>query len=193
MFTGLVEADARIVAVGPQFLAAALPVPPEDPVRDGESIAINGCCLTALPEADGTVRFELSGETLRRTTLADLHAGESVNWERALRAGDRLGGHFVQGHVDEVGIVIALEPREGWVEARFQVSDSGARYLADKGSIAVDGISLTVVEPAGREFGCAIVPHTWAHTNLHERRAGDRVNLEFDLLAKHVARLLDRA
>ncbi|MCO5296370.1 MAG: riboflavin synthase [Fimbriimonadaceae bacterium] len=189
MFTGLVEAVGVVRAFDGKTLRLEVP-PNEEPWALGESVAANGCCLTVVEFADG-LAFELSGETLSRTTFARLGVGRRVNIERALRVGDRLGGHFVQGHVDAVGRVVGLEPSDVGSTLRVEVPAGGERFLIDKGSIAVDGVSLTVVRPEGRTFEVALVPHTLAATNLGDRKPGDAVHLEYDVLAKHVAKLLE--
>ncbi|HWA83760.1 MAG TPA: riboflavin synthase [Fimbriimonadaceae bacterium] len=190
MFTGIVESLGRVVGLD----GGVLLVQPEqllgpDPVTLGESIAVNGCCLTVVA-VEPSLRFDLSPETIARTSLGSLSAGRHVNLERAMRADGRFGGHIVQGHVDATGEVVSLTPAENSTIVRFRVPPGSERYLIDKGSITVDGISLTVVKPEGNEFDAWIIPHTFAHTNLGERAAGDRVNLEFDALARYVERLL---
>lgn len=188
MFTGLVQAVGQVRSLEGGRLAVAVEAGWPDPLAIGESIAVNGCCLTAV--SLDPLAFDLSEETLARTALSELRAGSSVNLERALRAGDRLGGHFVQGHVDGVGRLLSRTPRKGSEVFRFSVPAEGAKYLIDKGSIAIDGISLTVVEPNGGEFDVHLIPHTLSHTNLGALPVGNGVNLEFDVLAKHVERLL---
>lgn len=164
---------------------------PGEPLEIGESVAVNGVCLTVrMVEGDGFAA-DLSKETLERTTLGALRQGDALNLERSLRVGDRLGGHFVFGHVDAVGEIERLEPvGEGWT-LRVRVPEGFAPFLADKGSVAVDGISLTMCDCAERAFSVALVPHTVAATNLGRRRPGDRVNLEADMLARYVRRALE--
>ncbi len=189
MFTGLVQAvvafafDGRLVILDDPGLP--------EPWAMGESVAVNGCCLTLVDWTDGLL-FELSDETFARTTFGSLEAGARVNLERALRVGDRLGGHFVQGHVDGVGRVVGVTPDEGGRTLWLEVPAGGEHLLIDKGSIAVDGVSLTVVAPRARVFEVALIPHTLESTNLSDRNVGDAVNLEYDVLAKHVARLLQK-
>ncbi|HVT12798.1 MAG TPA: riboflavin synthase [Fimbriimonadaceae bacterium] len=190
MFTGIVESLGEVVGLDGgvlQVLPATALGP--DPVRLGESIAVNGCCLTVVA-IEPALRFDLSPETLARTSLGALAPGRHVNLERAMRADGRFGGHIVQGHVDATGEVVSISPAENSTAFRFRVPPGSERYLIDKGSITVDGISLTVVKPEGNEFDAWIIPHTLANTNLGERAAGDRVNLEFDALARYVERLL---
>lgn len=192
MFTGLVQSLGRVESLdGPNLvISAEFDAWPDEPFALGESVAVNGVCLTLVKAAGGRLSFEVSPETFQRTTLGTFAAGRTVNLERALRLGDRLGGHMVQGHVDAVGEVVSLRASGDFWDLECAVPEAGARYLVDKGSITVDGISLTVVEPAGNRFRVAVVPHTWTHTNLHSLSAGDAVNLEYDVLMRHVENLL---
>lgn len=160
----------------------------EDEVKIGESVAVNGCCLTAVAVGE-RLEFDLSEETLRRTALGGVEPGMKLNLERALRPIDRMGGHFVQGHVDGVGQLLSRTPAEAGEVFRFQVPEEGSRYLIDKGSIALDGISLTIVKPQGSEFEVWVIPHTLAETNLQTLLPGARVNVEFDMVAKHIVAL----
>ncbi|MBL8048772.1 MAG: riboflavin synthase [Chthonomonas sp.] len=188
MFTGLVQALGTVRSFDGGRLAVDASWPSDyEPLATGESVAVNGCCLTTI--VPGDLIFELSPETIARTAAEKLVVRASVNLERALRVGDRMGGHWVQGHVDGVGEIIAVESRGGHFEYRFAVPSGGERYLIDKGSIAIDGISLTVVSPVGQEFSVWVIPHTRAYTNLANAKVGDRVNLEYDLVAKYVERL----
>ena len=156
----------------------------------GDSVAVNGCCLTVAARQEGLLHFDLLQETLARTSLGGVQPGGCVNLERALAAGGRLGGHFVQGHVDCTAEILALEQRGADVRFEVALPPGGGRYLVEKGSIAVDGISLTVAEIGAGSFVLWIIPHTLQRTNLGRRRAGERVNLEYDLLAKYVERML---
>ncbi len=149
----------------------------------GDSVAVNGCCLTVVEVGAGWWSADVVDETLSRTNLGDLRPGDPVNLERPVRLSDRLGGHLVQGHVDGVGEVVTPAPD-------LIVRTPDTRYLVEKGAVAVDGVSLTVVGVGDDRFGVALIPHTSAVTTLGRRRAGDRVNLEFDILAKYVERLL---
>lgn len=187
MFTGIIEATGRVLALTGARLVIAAPF--AHAVAVGESVAVNGCCLTAIAMGPD-LAFDLSAETLTRTALGSLSTGDAVNLERAMRADGRFGGHIVQGHVDATGEVISAAPVEGATVVRFRVPAGFQRYLIDKGSIAVDGVALTVVSPTGPEFDAWIIPHTLTETNLGDRRPGDRVNLEFDVLAKYVERLM---
>lgn len=189
MFTGIVQALGKVRQLDNLVLEIDAPATfAGEGYEEGESIAINGCCLTVV--GFDPLRFDLSEETLARTDLGDLAAGAQVNLERAMTPKDRFGGHIVQGHVDATGELIAIEPQEGSSVFRFRIPEEYARYLIDKGSITIDGISLTVVRPEGDTFETWIIPHTLAHTNLGTRKAGDQVNLEFDVIAKYVERLL---
>ncbi len=193
MFTGLVEETGRIVRLErtPEGLWRMTVEAPTVSVglALGDSVANNGCCLTAAA-IDGTrVRFDLLDETMRKTSFAGLSEGSLVNLERSLTPSTRMGGHFVSGHVDGTGEVVVFEQRGANHLLRVRPPAEFLKYLVYKGCIAVDGISLTVAEVTGDTFDIWLIPHTLEKTNLHRRRAGDRVNLEFDLLAKYVERL----
>ena len=188
MFTGLIQAVGELIELNGSRLRLFIPRSAwEDPLLIGESVAVNGCCLT-LSALQENAEFDLTAETLTRTTFKALGPGTKLNLERAARQHDRMGGHVVQGHVDGVGKLIA---RHGET-FRFQVPDGGFKYLLDKGSIAVDGISLTVVSPKGREFDVAVVPHTLASTNLSQMREGTPVNIEYDMAIKYMAQIVGR-
>ncbi|HRI43100.1 MAG TPA: riboflavin synthase [Fimbriimonadaceae bacterium] len=191
MFTGLVQSVAPVLSIAQRRLVVERPRSwtGEDRLCPGESIAVNGCCLTAVPDSD-ELAFDLSAETLTRTTLGSLSAGERVNLERATRPMDRLGGHLVQGHVDGAGLVRAIYEEGNSRVLRIAVPEGSGRYLIDKGSVGLDGVSLTVVRPHGDEFEVWLVPHTLAETNLGDRSPGDQVNLEFDMIAKYVERFV---
>ena len=193
MFTGLVEDVGTVVHVTPRGAGRSLAIRtriPLDEVRIGDSIAVNGACLTA-EQCQGEVFTALAGrETLTRTTLGGLRAGETVHLERALKLGDRLGGHLVQGHVDGVGEVRrSVDAGESWI-LWVAVPEGLARYVAEKGSLCVDGVSLTVNELADGAVRLNLVPHTAASTRLGSLRAGAAVNLEVDIIAKYVERLM---
>jgi riboflavin synthase len=195
VFTGLIEEVGRVrrterAGTDLQRLEIAAPKTVED-LAVGDSISINGACQTAVAATATSFTVESVAETLRLTTLGSLKAGDPVNLERSLRPTDRMGGHIVLGHVDGVGSVRRLDRAAGNTILEVQPPKGLARYIADKGSITVDGISLTVVS-VGSEgaFTIAIIPHTLAHTNLQQVRAGDRVNLEVDVVARYVERLL---
>lgn len=195
MFTGLIEDLGTIFWIratekGTQLQLAA-PGIAED-VREGDSVSVNGCCLTVAARRGEQLTFDLLEETLLRTNLRALRRESRVNLERALAATARLGGHFVQGHVDCAARILAFERRDADYRLEIELPRDFAQYLAAKGSIAVDGISLTVGEILADSFVVWIIPHTKRHTNLDTAQAGDSVNLEFDLLAKYVERLLER-
>jgi riboflavin synthase len=195
MFTGLVEALGDIAEVTPAAGGIRLRVgtPLASELRHGDSLAVNGVCLTVVAaDADG-VAADVSPETARVTTLGSLAVGAVVNLERPLRADARLGGHFVQGHVDATGRIEQLRPDGDafWLEVAFP--GALAPCIVRKGSIAVDGVSLTVAALDDAGFGAQIIPYTWMHTNLHTLHAGDAVNLECDILGKYVARIVELA
>jgi riboflavin synthase len=195
MFTGLIQEVGSVRSMRPagggtDIEIAAPEIGPEAVI--GESIAVNGTCLTV--ERAGTWGFlaHAGAETLERTTIGELSVGSPVNLERALAVGDRLGGHFVQGHVDCVGEVQRRSDEGTTVRFDITIPDEYARYVVEKGSITVDGISLTVTAIAESTFGVAIIPHTLANTTLEHARRGQPVNIETDILAKYVMRLLGR-
>ena len=159
----------------------------------GDSVAVNGCCLTVAKFADGHVWFDVLEETRRLTNFAQLAPGTAVNLELSLQPSSRLGGHFVTGHIDGLGVVTVLEPRGKDYYLQVQVPAGLGRYLVSKGSIAIDGISLTVAEVQGDLFAVWLIPTTLAVTNIREKKTGDAVNLEFDLLAKYVEKLTARS
>jgi riboflavin synthase len=193
MFTGLVEETGELLALERSATGAHLtlraPLVSTD-AQLGDSIAVNGCCLTLTARDGTTLSFDLLGETLDRTNLGAVTAGAPVTLERALAAHSRLGGHFVQGHIDTTSRVLAFEKVNADHRLEIALPAEFAGYVAFKGSIAIDGISLTVAEVRPASFTVWIIPHTLAVTNLRAKRAGDFVNLEFDLLAKYVERLL---
>jgi riboflavin synthase len=184
MFTGIVEELGQLESLHDGRLRIAARRVLEDVVI-GESIAVNGCCLTVVAFGDGWWEADVSDETISRTSLASLAAGDGVNLERAVRASDRLGGHVVQGHVDGVGEIVDPVP-----DLRVRVPDPLLRYLVEKGSVTVDGVSLTIVEPLDDGFTVAIIPHTADVTTLGAKQPGDLVNLEVDVMAKYVERLV---
>ncbi|MBL9153350.1 MAG: riboflavin synthase [Verrucomicrobiales bacterium] len=194
MFTGIIEARGEVLSLAPVATGARLTlrVPFAADLATGESVAVNGACLTAtgIDPAAGTVGFDLLAETLRVTNLGDLASGDAVNLERALAVGDRLSGHFVQGHVDCVSEILAWEPVGQDHRLEIALPPAMARYVIRKGSLCVDGISLTVADLAPDRMTLWIIPHTAAVTNLGTARAGKRVNLEFDMLAKYLERLM---
>ncbi|MFN4091954.1 MAG: riboflavin synthase [Brevundimonas sp.] len=159
----------------------------------GASISHAGCCLTVTEKGSGWFAVEVSGETLSKTTLGDWKAGDSVNLERAARLGDELGGHIVSGHVDGLGRVLSVKPEGGSHRIEIEAPAPLHRYIAAKGSITVDGVSLTVNAVEGLVFGVNIIPHTWENTTLGALQAGDAVNLEIDMLARYLARWQETA
>lgn len=193
MFTGIVEEVGAVRSVERRTEGAVLAVDAAtvlEGTRDGDSVSVNGVCLTVTARYAGGFTVELMGETLDRTGLGDLVPGAPVNLERALRADGRLGGHMVQGHVDAVSEVLAVEPRADWTVLRIALPPALARYVVEKGSISVDGTSLTVMTVGDGTFAVGLIPHTLAATTFGSRRAGDRVNLEVDIIAKYVERML---
>lgn len=193
MFTGLVEETGELLALerSPNGARLTLRAPlVTGDVHLGDSVAVNGCCLTVTAHEGETLAFDLLEETLARTNLGALSPGAPVNLERALAAHARLGGHFVQGHVDTTSRVLAFEQVKADYRLEIALPQEFARYVAFKGSIAIDGISLTVAEVREASFVVWIIPHTLAVTNLRAKMAGDLVNLEFDLLAKYVERIV---
>jgi riboflavin synthase len=193
MFTGIVEELGTVEAVEPQGDALRISIRAEtvlDDVRLGDSVAVNGCCLTVAAVDDAVWTADVMQETLDKTSLLGAGPGDRVNLERAVTAGSRLGGHIVQGHVDGVGTVVRRTPSEHWEAVEISLPGELSRYLVDKGSITVDGVSLTVVEAGAKTFTVSLIPETLKRTTLGFRAPGDRVNLEVDLIAKYVERLL---
>lgn len=193
MFTGIVEEKGRVTAFQPAAAAWRLEVAATvatQGVALGDSIAVNGCCLTVVEFTGHSLAFDVLEETRRLTSFPALGVGGGVNLERSLRFDGKIGGHFVTGHVDGLGRVEIFEPRGKDHYLRVAAPPGMGRYLIVKGSIAIDGISLTVAEVAGDSFAVWLIPHTLAVTSLGDRAAGDVVNLEFDLLGKYVEKLL---
>lgn len=194
MFTGLVEALGEVgvlIEKGEQARLDLL-IPFAGELMLGDSVAVNGCCLTVAGVVGEKVAFDVLAQTLRVTSLGNLSAGKVVNLERALRVGDRLGGHFVQGHVDAVGEIVSLEESGQDHVVEVSLPPEIHRLCVGKGSIAIDGISLTIAELKDSSAVFWITPHTFSHTNLRGAKVGDAVNLEADMLAKHVAALMGR-
>ena len=189
MFTGIVEAVGEVRSVEPRLAVASRLV---EAAAIGDSIAIDGVCLTVVERRGDVVAFDLSRETLDRTGLGELREGDRVNLERPLAADGRFGGHIVQGHVDGVGTVVALERTPTGATLTVEAPDDLGRYLVEKGSVAVDGVSLTVARLDRTTFDVALVPHTLAATTLGDLAAGDPVNLEADVIAKYVESMLER-
>lgn len=193
MFTGIVQSTGRIVRVEPRggdarLVLAAADIGPAD-AAPGDSISVSGCCLTVIARDGDTLAFDVSNETLSLSTLGGLRRDDRVNLEMALRLSDRLGGHLVSGHVDGIGTVVAVEPDARSQRWTIEVPSALSRYIAAKGSVCIDGVSLTVNETSGDRFGVNLIPHTVEHTTFGDRRVGDRVNLEVDMLARYIERL----
>ncbi len=195
MFTGLVETQGTIARLLPEGPGLRLTITCEliaADVKLGDSIAVNGCCLTvvSISAAEQTFDFEAGSETLSRTNLGRLQVGSRVNLERSLQVGDRLGGHLVTGHIDALGTLAQRKQEGEWAFLWFQVPPALTKQMASKGSVAVDGVSLTLVEVTDDRFSVALIPHTLAVTTLGALQLGDPVNIETDLLAKYVERQL---
>jgi riboflavin synthase len=194
VFTGLIRDMGRVSSLvsmaGGMRLEVAMETGGDRPLKVGDSVAVNGACLTVVEVAPGRAVMEVSPETLARTNLSDLKPGDVVNLEGALRLGDPLDGHLVLGHVDETVTLLQVKREGEFFVFRFSLTSHLAPYVAEKGSVALDGISLTVKEVLGDAFTVAIIPHTFHHTNLQYRRPGDRLNLEVDIIARYVERLM---
>jgi riboflavin synthase len=194
MFTGIVEELGEVVYLtdaggDSAVIAVRGPLVTSD-ARHGDSIAVNGVCLTVIDNVDGVFTADVMGETLRRSSLGVLRAGSPVNLERAATVGSRLGGHLVQGHVDGVATIIAREPADEWEVLRFSLPTELSRYVVEKGSITVDGVSLTVTDTDDESFGVGLIPTTLKLTVLGAKGVGDPVNLEVDIIAKYVEKML---
>jgi riboflavin synthase len=189
MFTGIVEEMGVVRTWAPPRLQVSARIVLSD-LRVGDSIAINGACLTVVRRDRWSFEVELSPETVRRTNLGMLQPGDRVNLERAVPVGGRLGGHLVQGHVEGIAHILSLEPEGETVWVRFSIPDGLGRYIVPKGFIAVDGVSLTVVEVDATWFSVMLVPYTRDHTTLGLKRPGDPVNIETDVVGRYIERLL---
>jgi riboflavin synthase len=195
MFTGIIEGKGKVLRIERRGEARRLTI--EFPshlteVQLGDSISINGACLTIVEKGNQTSRLDLSEETIKKSVLSELKEGDTVNLERALRLNDRLGGHFVTGHIDGIGVITEKKKERDFVNLRVRVPENVSKYVVPKGSIAIDGISLTVNECRGKEILLTIIPYTLEKTTLMDKRAGDHVNLEADILGKYVEKLLNR-
>jgi riboflavin synthase len=189
MFTGIIQTVGVVRSLQNGLLIVdPKEIPGGDPWRLGESVAISGCCLTIVDFSDG-LHFDLSEETERRTSLGCLAKGSLINIERAMSQQDRFGGHIVQGHVDATGKLVSVTKQEQSWTFRFEAPSEFDRYLIDKGSVTIDGISLTVCEPDNNQFDTWIIPHTYEVTNFQTLKPGDTVNLEFDVIAKYVEKM----
>jgi len=194
MFSGIVEALGRVEEIRDEPPGCRLTIGEHRIAREtsvAESISVNGCCLTVVATDDDTMAFQAGPETLARTNLGDLERGSPVNLERALAVGDRLGGHFVSGHIDGTGELLKRRDHGEWSDLWFGLPRQLSRQMASKGSIAVDGVSLTIVDSEPDRFSVALIPYTLAVTTLGSLAVGDKVNLETDLLAKYVERLIE--
>lgn len=192
MFTGLIEDTGRVVGFDRSGRAGLLRVKsslPLDEIAIGDSVAVNGACLTVTRKLDGVLTFDVSPESLSATTLGSLISGSMVNLERALRLGDRMGGHIVTGHVDCIGHLARMVETSQHHVLEFTLPSESARYLVAKGSVTINGISLTVNTVTQKGFSVTIIPHTLEHTTLHTLRPGDQVNIETDIIGKYVERL----
>ena len=195
MFTGLIEEVGSVIAVRASDRSTQLQIAAPriaEKIRIGDSIAVNGCCLTLGSQRGDQLTFDLLEETLARTNLKALRPDALVNLERALSADGRVGGHFIQGHIDCTSAILAFEESAGDHRLEVQLPAEFAHYVVSKGSIAMNGISLTVAEVLLKSLVVWIIPHTKRHTNLDRAKAGDLMNLEFDILAKYVERMLSR-
>jgi riboflavin synthase len=195
MFTGLIEEVGNVLWIraterGTQLQIAAREIASD--IHTGDSVAVNGCCLTVSAHRNEQLTFDLLEETLARTNLKDLRPESRVNLERPLAASGRLGGHFVQGHIDCALRILSFEETGTDYRLEVELPAEFSHYVTGKGSVAINGISLTIAELLPASFAAWIIPHTKRHTNLETARPGDRVNVEFDLLAKYVERMLDR-
>jgi riboflavin synthase len=194
MFTGIIEELGRVKAIEQQADAVRLtiegPIAVSD-VKRGDSIAVSGTCLTAVEFDESTFTADVMKETLDRTSLSELKVGDAVNLERAMTAATRFGGHVVQGHVDGVGKIISREPSENWEWLRVSIPAELMKYIVLKGSITIDGVSLTVNEVGDDFIGLSLIPETLALTTLGSKQVGAKVNVEADVMAKHIERLLE--
>ncbi len=194
MFTGLVEAVGKVCRIESRGQNRIFLIEADfsSELKPGESVAVQGCCLTVVNVLDRVFQVEAVSATLKATTLSDLRVGALVNLERALQVGERLGGHIVLGHIDEVGIIRRIGRRGGEVVMVIGVSKKNTIWLVDKGSVAIDGVSLTVAKTGWGEFSVNLIPYTLKKTNLGTRKSGERVNIEYDILVKAAQRVSGR-
>lgn len=196
MFTGIITNLGRINSITREGDAAHLCIQTDDDTSSialGASIACNGVCLTVAELGDDWFSVTASAETLATTTLGGWKQGDTLNLERALKMGDELGGHLVTGHVDSAATIVSVKPHDVSYRIKLRAPDALKRYIARKGSVALDGISLTINAVDGADFDVNIIPHTWEHTTLHDRKVGDALNLEVDLFARYIERQLGNA
>jgi len=195
MFTGIIEDKGKVLRIEyrgqEKKLTIELPFYLTE-VQLGDSINLNGVCLTVVKKKEQTIELDLSQETLQKTVLGELKEGDQVNLERALKLTDRFGGHIVTGHVDGIGVIVEKRKERDFLQLRIRIPESVSRYAVQKGSIAIDGISLTVNEYQGGEIEITLIPYTIEKTTLMDKEVGDRVNVEADILGKYVEKLLDR-
>jgi len=193
MFTGIIQEVGRVEAIERGAQSARFTIRAENVlggIKIGDSITVNGACLTVVEQQPGTVAFDAVYETLQKTALGSLAIGDEVNMEPSLLVSGRFDGHIVQGHVDGVGTIASIREVDSSYYVYITASAQLLRYIVRKGSVAIDGISLTVVDADDKTFSVAIIPHTWDNTNLHTRRAGDQINLETDIIGKYVEKLV---
>ena len=190
MFTGIIESKGTIVKATPEGSNVHFTIASDisEALKVDQSVAHNGVCLTVVELSEGTHTVTAVEETLKRSSLGHWGAGSAVNLERAMKVDARLDGHLVQGHVDATGTCVEIDKRDGSWYFRFRYEPGEERLLVDKGSVCINGVSLTVVEPKGNEFSVAIIPYTYEHTNFKEMQVGQEVNLEFDIIGKYIAR-----
>ena len=195
MFTGMVEDKGKVQKIDYRGIEKrlAIGIPPHlTEVQLGDSISVNGVCLTVSEKQGKAIVVDLSSETLQKTTLGDVREGDQVNLERALRLSDRLGGHIVTGHIDGIGVVTEAIKQRDFLRFRIELPKAVSRYVVEKGSIAIDGVSLTVNECKDDEIELTLIPYTLEKTTLTAKKTGDRVNVEADILGKYVEKILDR-
>lgn len=196
MFTGIIEAVGSVVAIDREAEHARLTIDAGPEIASdsilGDSVSISGVCLTVVHSTQQTLSFDVVYETMRRTALGDLATGDLVNLERSLAVSARFGGHIVQGHVDSPGSIASIREYDNSFLIYIDVPRDLMRYIVRKGSVAVDGVSLTVVDAEDKTFSVSIIPHTWERTNLSTKRAGDAVNIETDIIGKYVERMIER-
>ena len=193
MFTGIIEASGKVLRLTTKGADAVLEIETGmglDDVSIGDSVAVNGACLTVISKKQKSFEADVSAETLSRTTLGHLKIGQKVNLEKSLRVGGFVGGHFVQGHVDAIGRILSQTQKSGSLILAVEMNENLARYILEKGSVAIDGISLTVNKLEKSRFYVNIIPHTAAHTTLVSKKEGDVVNIETDVLGKYVEKIL---
>jgi riboflavin synthase alpha subunit len=195
MFTGIVQQTAAIISMSRRGGGASMKIesPWRTPPAPGESVSVNGSCLTVVSANEREISFDLSGETLKKTIFSSVFPGARVNLERSLKVGDYVSGHFVTGHVDGVGTVVEFTRKGAFAELSVKVPAELAVYIAPKGSVAVNGVSLTIASLEGDSFVAAVIPETIERTNLAELKTGSPVNIEADLIGKHVVRYLSTA